>query len=379
MGGASRVPDRTSHFAHRAATRVVSHRLVKAQVLDRYRSIAIRRDIPPLPREAIVPLNKATDVLLLCSGYLERFHLQTYVQELAFAHELATHDRSFAVTDDPSEVFGKRVAWFLPGPFVRPRLWDYSRQAYDFARGLERQGNEVFCSAEETRFWENKAHMHRKFAEAGIPTPPTELVAAHTRDRTELPDGPALAKLEHSAGSAGIHYLANRDELESFLRSHPFRPDETLIVQKLVAGATRDMRVTMVGEQAVEGATYWRIKSTEALAGPRWTPTATKFGTTVRHADIPDSVVPMIARHLRLLGLRTAGVDLIWEDDDLSRDPLVLELSPYYQPNPPKPPRYADWSYRQFKQRSYVREGYLAGQYTVFRAIAKSLLDQGLF
>jgi glutathione synthase/RimK-type ligase-like ATP-grasp enzyme len=359
-------------------TRFVNHRLVKAQLLDRYRRVAIRRDIQPLPTDALVPLEEAEDVLLVCSAAMERFHLQTYVQELAYAHELAEHGRSFAVTDQPRDVFGKRLAWFLPGSFVRPRLWDYARQAYEFAQGLERQGNDVFCSAEETRFWENKAHMHRRFDEIGIATPETVIVTAENRGNAELPREPLLVKQEHSAGSAGIHFFATSTEARAFIGAYPFRPTESLIVQEIVRGATRDMRLTMAGRRVVADATYWRQKSAEALAGPTWTPTATKYGSTVEHVRVPDEVAAGVAGYLEALGIRTAGVDLIWPDDDTSSAPLVLELSPYYQPNPPKPDRYADWSYRSYKQRSYVRDGYLLGQYGVFRRIAADLLDQEL-
>ena len=360
-------------------SRVANHALVKAHVLDRYRRVAIRRDIPPLPVDAIVPLEEAQDVLLLCSGYMARFHLQTYVQELAFAHEMAAHGRPFAVTDDPSQVFERQVAWFLPGAFASPRLWDYSRQACEFALGLERQGNRLFCSSDETRFWENKAHMHRMLAETGVRTPRTLVVTSENRESVEFDMEPLLVKEEHSAGSAGIHHFPTAADAREFVMSYPFRPTESLIVQEIVKGATRDLRLTLVGSRAIETATYWRVKSPEALAMPTWTPTATKYNSRVVHGDIPEGVVPRIAAHLRDIGVRTAGIDLIWTDDDLDREPLMLEFSPYYQPNPPKPERHAGKTYRQFKQRSYARDGYLVGQYSVFRAIARELLDQELF
>lgn len=359
-------------------SRLTVHRVAKTQILDRYRRMTIRRDIPPLPTETLVPLDKARDVLLLCSALLERFHFQTYVEELAFAHELAARGRPFAATDDPSTLFEKNVMWFLPGKFVRPRLWDYSRQAYEFAAGLERQGNRALCSAAETRFWENKAHMHRRFEEVGIPTPRTAIVNAENREKVDFDAEPVIVKQEHSAGSAGIHYFATRDEARRFVMSYPFRPTESLIVQEIVLGATRDLRLTMAGSRSIAGASYWRAKSPEALADPTWTPTATKYGSTVIHDGVPESAVALTADYMRLLGVRTAGVDLIWVDDDLARDPLILELSPYYQPNPPKPPRHADWSYKLYKRRRYAKEGYLAGQFQVFRKIAAELMDQGL-
>ena len=87
----------------------------------------------------------------------------------------------------------------------------------------------------------------------------------------------------------------------------------------------------------------------------------------------------MAADYLRRLGVRTAGIDLMWVEDDLSRNPVVLELSPYYQPNPPKPERYAQWSYKQYKARPLIRDGYIFQQYLAFRDIAAEILDQGLY
>jgi glutathione synthase/RimK-type ligase-like ATP-grasp enzyme len=368
-----------SHFPNRVRTRLAAHRVVKQQVLDRYRRRGIQRDLEPFPTDATVPMHEAEDVLLLCSGYLERFHLQSYVQELAFAHELAARGRAFAVTDEPREIFDKRVAWFLPGTFVRPRLWDYSRQAYEFARGLEDQGNNVFCSSSETAYWENKAHMHAMFERHDIPTPQMLLITRQNRADAAIDFAPVLVKEEHSAGSAGLHFFPSATEARRFIDQYPLRPGETLIVQALVRGATRDMRLTMAGSAAIRSATYWRQKSAKAVADPNWTPTATKHGSTVVHADPPDGVVSIVAGYLDALGVRTAGVDLIWVDDDVERPPLVLELSPYYQPNPPKPDRYADWSYREFKQRSHVPQGYLSGQYGCFREVAAQLMEQGLF
>ena len=94
---------------------------------------------------------------------------------------------------------------------------------------------------------------------------------------------------------------------------------------------------------------------------------------------IPDAIVPVIARYLEALNMRVAGIDLMWVDDDVSRDPLVLEVSPYFQPNPEKPPRYAHWTYKQYKAKPYARDGYFREQYRVFREIAAEISDQGLF
>jgi glutathione synthase/RimK-type ligase-like ATP-grasp enzyme len=355
-------------------------RSVRDGLASRYRRRWVEKAIASFPDEAVVPLEETADVLLLCSSLIATFDVQVYLKELAFAQELAARNRPFAVSADPSTLFEKSVAWFLPGAsLVAPRLWDYSRQVTEFAAGLERQANRLFCSSAETAFWENKAHMHRAFDRAGVPTPATRIVTADTWRSTTLDFEPLLIKKEHSAGSAGIRHFDTAAAAASFLSTYRFRPTESLIVQEVVTGATRDLRLTMVGDAMVERASYWRTKSETALSAPGWTSTATTFESLVDHRDIPPSVVPLAASYLKALGVRTAGIDLMWVNDDLSAPPLFLELSPYYQPNPPKPERYADLSYKQFKQRAYAPEGYFVGQHQADREVSRRVLEQGLF
>lgn len=357
-------------------------RPVRRKLGGRYRKWAIDRNLPPIPEAAIVPLEDAKDVLLLCSRLLPYLAPQTYVSELAFAHELAARGRTFATVDDPSIVQGKSVVWFIPGDgldFVSPPLWDYSRQVYEFALGLEGQGNKLVCSAAETEFWENKAYMHRRLAEIGAPTPRTTILTAESWEREDFDFEPAVVKEEHSAASLGVHYFPTGAEARTFVADYRFRPTESLILQEVVRGASRDMRVTMVGQRLIESATYWRVKSAEALASPGWTTTATGNNSVVLHRDIPPFIEGWAAEILRKLGIRTAGIDVIWADDDLSRDPVILELSPYFQPNPPKPKQYEHWTYKQYKKKNRnVKESYVLGQYRVFGEIAAAILDQGV-
>lgn len=336
--------------------------------------------IPRFPEEAIVPLEAATHVLLVRSRSAWHFSAQTYAQESAFAHEMARRNRPLAITTEPADIFDKSVMWFMPDHLVAPRLWDYSRQARQFAEGLERQGNRVFCSAKETAFWENKVHMHQAFDETGAPTPKTRVLTETTWQSVDFDIEPALIKMEHSSGSAGIYYFSTASEAHAFVSKYRFRPTENLIMQEVVPGATRDLRLTMVGDRLVDSCTYWRTKSPEALSAEKWTTTATTYGSMVDHSGIPASAAPFVAKFLKHMEVRTAGVDLIWPNDDLSNDPLILEFSPYYQPNPPKPVKFSHLSYKKFKTaKRFSSDGYLERQYVAFGEIARQILDQELF
>jgi hypothetical protein len=345
----------------------------------------IDAQVPAWPSEAVVPLAETDDAVLLCSRQVPGFVPQTYISELAFAHQLAEHGRSFAVTDEPSGLFGKSVAWFIPEDvrrFISPRLWDYSRQVRDFAAGLEHQGNLPFCSADETAFWENKAHMHRELEAIGAPTPATRLLSAETWREVGFDMEPVLLKEEHSAGSAGIHYFERAAEAREFLEAYPFRPSESLVMQEIVSGATRDLRLTMVGDRVIAGATYWRTKSADGGGDGAWTTTATTYNSSVEHEEPPAGAVALAADVLDKLNVRTAGIDLMWANDDATGTPLILELSPYYQPNPPKPDRYRDWSYRDWKKHwswRHPEDNYVVRQYAAFAAIASAAVEQDLF
>ncbi len=353
---------------------------VKRKVGGRYFKWGIDRTLPAMPTQAIVPLDQTETVLLLTSRYPPGFKHETYVAELAYARALAEAARAFAITEDPSVVFEKTVIWFVPEKkFVFPPLWDYSRQAYQFALGMESQGNRPLCSADETLFWENKAHMHRRLAEIGAPTPRTEILTAEGWQSSGFDLEPTLIKEEHSAGSGGIHYFQTAAEARRFVSEYRFKPTESLIMQEIVQGATKDLRLTMAGDRIVESATYWRVKTPEVLARPEWTTTATSYNSLVVHGDIPPEVGPLVAKWLQELGVRTAGVDLMWTDDDLGKDPLILELSPYYQPNPPKPERYANWTYSEYKaKRRNIPRGYRLEQFDAYRTVARDLLAQDL-
>lgn len=353
---------------------------IKLKVGGRYYKWGTDRKLPAMPTQAIVPLDEAETVLLLLSRLASPFPYETHVAELAYANALAEAGRAFAVTEDPSAVFEKAAIWFIPDKnFVSPRLWDYSQQVHQFALGLESQGNRPLCSANETLFWENKAHMHRRLAEIGAPTPRTEILTAEGWESSRFDLEPNLIKEEHSSGSGGIHYFQTAAEARRFVAEYRFKPNEGLIMQEEVGGATKDLRLTMAGDRIVDSATYWRVKNPEVLKRPEWTTTATSNDSQVVHAEIPPDIGSLAAGWLQELKIRTAGLDLMWTDDDVSKDPLILELSPYYQPNPPKPARYTDWTYREYKgKRRNISQGYRLEQYGAYRSVARDLIAQDL-
>lgn len=353
---------------------------LRAAIVSTAESVLAKRLLEAPPRRAIVPLEDADDVILLCARQPGPawFHAETYSQQMALAHELAARGRRFAVTENAAAIFGKSIAWALPPRFVRPRLWNYARQVEQFVRDLESQGNRTFPSSGEAAYWENKAYMHRKLDEIGAATPETVVVTAETRASAKIGFEPIVIKEEHSAGSSGIHFRPSVADARRFLDGYAFRPGESLIVQAVVRDASRDLRLTMVGDQTIRAATYWRSKSKKTRDSAEWTTTATTYGSVVAHEEPPARAVEVCGAVLERLGVRTAGFDLMWEGDDVTSEPLILELSPCYQPNPPQPGGDAR-SYKEFKRRRYRADGYFERQHLAYREIAATILDKGLF
>jgi glutathione synthase/RimK-type ligase-like ATP-grasp enzyme len=347
-----------------------------AEVAER---IAAARLLEPMPEETLVPLAEADDVILLCAQQGNGVvHTETWSQQLAFAHELAARGRTFAITTEPAALFEKSVAWALPPRLIEPRLWNHARQVQEFVTGLEAQGNRTFLSAAETLYWENKAYMHRRFDDVDVPTPATVIVDVASRDDADFDFEPLVVKQEHAAGSSGVRFFPGAEAARDYIRSYGFRPGEHLIVQAVVPGATRDLRLTMVGDTPIRSATYWRIKSQETLEAAEWRTTATSYGSTVRHEEPPARAVQLCARIMHDFSVRTAGFDVMWAEDDLDGTPLVLELSPFFQPNPPSPDGDSS-AYKRFKRRRYRADGYFERQHAAYREIAATILDKGFF
>jgi hypothetical protein len=333
----------------------------------------------PFPSDAVVPMDSTSDVLLRFSRTLHEFKPPVWSQEVAFASEMSARGRAFAVTSEPGEIFGKSVMWYHRDDLVKPRLWDYAKQMQELIAGIEGQGNRTFNSSGEVRFWENKGYMHRRLDEIGAPTPRTRLLTADTWRSAEFDLEPLLIKEEHSSSSKGVQHFRTAADARRYVEGYAFRPGESLVMQEVVPGATKDLRLTMVGDRMIESATYWRIKSPEALARSEWTTTATSNESTVVHGEVPEGAVKAAARYMRDLGIRTAGFDFMFRDDDVTGPPLVLEFSPLYDPNPPKPRRYDDWSYKRYKSNPYISEGYFFQQHLAFREIAGQVLDQEMY
>ena len=205
---------------------------------------------------------------------------------------------------------------------------NYAKTLHHIAEQLEEQHCRVFPRTSDILFWENKGHMTRKFFEHDISRPRTFILNGPDQlDDINLPY-PLLIKEEHSASSFGVHKISSRKDLEKFLSTSGYFPrNQNLIVQELL-NMRRDLRVILVGGRIIHH--YWRINM-----GAEWQPTSTsREGSKVDFGNFPEQWRDFIIGEFNKLGLVAGAFDIAWQNDDLSTTPLILEVSPNFQPNP---------------------------------------------
>lgn len=281
-------------------------------------------------------------------AYLREMHMLIY--DLAMVRGLMDGGKHFCIRRglDIGGLRGKRVHVNLSRDFNPFGYADYTRSLFGAIKRLEADGNTVFPSYEEARLWENKEYMHRRFSELGIPHPETVIVRAG--DPLPVMAFPLLFKEVHSAGSSGVYRVDDRRGLEERARKSAAAGNEAFLLQKLV-NMRSDLRVTIIGGEIVLH--YWRRN-----LSAEWRPTSTGRGSAVDFGNFPEQWRGFILENFRKLGIRTGAFDITWQNDDTAAQPLFLEVSPVYQPNPAPPPSCAGMPYSAYKKRIFARDSY---------------------
>ncbi len=230
-------------------------------------------------------------------------------------------------------------------------FYNYTQTLHFICTQLESQGCEVHPKSNEVLFWENKGYMTQKFFDLNISTPKTFLITSEQEfEKVDLVY-PFLIKEEHSFSSYGLHKITKReDAITFFKRTNYFDKSKYLLVQELL-DMRRDLRVILVGDKVVHH--YWRINKSE-----EWKPTATSYGNTVDFGNFPEQWRAFIIDQFKRLNLSTGAFDIAWRNDDLSTPPLILEVSPNYQPNPAVDFEKMGLGYAQYKKRLLFRNAY---------------------
>lgn len=275
-----------------------------------------------------------------------------YLYSDSFAADLALIRAVCEVRGSARVVFGRQRVAALRDQDIFFNLsyrLDPSRSAdtnagiVQFVRGLEAHGNRVHPSVDEILWWENKAFMHRRFDELGIPTPRTWILdLADPLVPADAPT-PILLKEIHSAGARGIEFFDDLESLQARLRQPDLRQRGSSVLLQELCSVDRDLRVVLVADEIVYA--HWRFKHHF-----RWEASTYAKGKQGLFEDVPERWRSTITQWFSRTGLVTGAFDLAWPDQDLSRPPMVFEVSPRYFPNPAPPPdvglEYGDYKHR---------------------------------
>jgi hypothetical protein len=215
-------------------------------------------------------------------------------------------------------------------------------------KALENQNNKLFCNAAELEFWENKAYMHKKFAELDVSQPNTTICTPSELYSFTNLSYPFIVKEVHSQGGNGIHKIDNDDTKQKVAKLLEENSHKEIIVQRIVK-MTRDLRVTIIGEEIVVA--YWRINQEK-----EWRPTSTSKGSSVDFGNFPEKWRAYFIEVTKKLNLRSAAYDVCWENDDTETMPVILEVSPYFQPNAPLPTHLSHVPYRKYKKMVFTKK-----------------------
>jgi len=268
------------------------------------------------------------------------------------------------------EVHGKRIVYSI-FPYNPKRRRNYSAGLIEALGEIENKSNTLFPSVAEAEWWENKVHMHERFSELAVNCPPTLIDRVSEELQVDEFTYPLLVKEPHSSGSLGLHKVESPEELQRLRARFRAEGEPQVLIQELV-DMRRDLRVTMVGDEIVHH--YFRINT-----GPDWQPTSTKRGSLVDFETFPEQWRDRITEVFGRLELRTGAFDICWLGDDLDSEPIFLEVSPAYTPNPPPPAAFLDRPYSEFKHHLFGPDSFgTAFVRVVFRIQALILAEWGV-
>lgn len=253
--------------------------------------------------------------------------------------------------------------------FSDPSVLNYNTTIAQWIDELEANNNRVFFTSRDVQFWENKVFMHQEFDRLKINSPETKIIGLERLVETAPHfDYPYLVKWPHSAGSRDLYNIATPNDLEEVITKFKRYGNYSVLVQRRV-NMTKDLRVIATPKEVVSS--YWRINDTN-----EWRPTSTRRGSSVDFHSFPEQWRAYFLEVVKTLDLSAAAFDITWQDDDLSTEPLILEVSPSFSPNPEPPDDKFLEHYYMYKKKSIGRSSFLYRHLELQYKIREKVLDE---
>jgi hypothetical protein len=287
-------------------------------------------------------------------GLRAYFFDNTFLNDLALVQSFVKSNTNFnlRIGLNIGNTSGKNIFYTISKDFNVFGLPNHSASLIHVVKELQKQNNTLFPSLNELLYWENKSYMHRKFDELNINCPKTWIVEKPEDIEFIKADlvFPCLLKECNSSGAAGVFEVKDYISLFNLINKKNQEGKYEFLVQLLI-NMRKDLRVIIVGEEIVLH--YWRIN--ESL---EWKPTSTGHGSKVDFITFPNKWREKIVYVLKSLELRTGAFDITWQNDDLDTEPIFLEVSPSYMPNPSIPEKWKDIPYSEFKNKLSFKNSY---------------------
>lgn len=264
---------------------------------------------------------------------------------------------------------GKKIFYCLNKYYNLFGFQHYSDVLGHITDQLENQDNILIPSKHEASHWENKLFMHREFDRLGINTPKTDILSIKEILYADH-DYPFLIKDPNSAGSAGLYKIKDKKDIEDLHKDVFKNPSKLLLKQRLI-NMRSDLRVILIGDEIVHA--YWRKNPSD-----EWKPTSTSFGSRVVFGEFPEQWRSHIIETFKKLEIATGGFDVTWENDDLSNEPLYLEVSSQYSPNPKFKSDYKNERYGKYKKMFQIKDSYQKNFKDLFVDLYKEFIDYKL-
>lgn len=234
-----------------------------------------------------------------------------------------------------------------------------------YIQQIENKGCIVYPSSYMLQFYENKKRMYELFEKNGIKYPKTFFVTQDTwKNHITEYKFPILLKHLFSCSSNGMKQIESFEELEHILPQEFSRSSEVLLQNKIIA--KKEARISYYGESLYHG--YYRIKNSVNDMSA-----ATSFGSFCDYTIDLQKYKKTIHSLIYDLGISLGGVDILWENDDETTEPYVLEVSPIFEVNPPTP---EGWTlpYKEWK----VHPDFYAARIAVLEQTAKEYIQFAL-
>jgi hypothetical protein len=215
---------------------------------------------------------------------------------------------------------------------------------------LESQGNLVFAPHKEAVWWENKTYMQQRFVELGVNHPRTIVFEKGKEFDLSQLRLPVVYKEVHTSGSKGMQRIDTMEALQKVIAEKRSIGYYDFMIQELV-DMRRDMRLIVIGDKIVSH--YWRINHSD-----EWKPTSTSGGSSADFGNFPEQWRTSFLQTFKKLDITAGAFDITWQKDDINTEPLYLEVSPSYMPNPTPNEKYAGKSYGDFKKDIFCKNPY---------------------